>query len=196
MQAFRLTNEVYKEQEKEKILNIPNTVTFFRVLFACLYVVSYWREENVYAFVCLALAAFTDLLDGWLARKLCQCTEFGCIFDAMADRLVLLAILGNIVKITQPEKREYFLILCILSLEVGIIFLLYFTRKKTEDMSIYRPYGKLRQFGHLAAGCLIVLRLLDLHVVVIIIFCCSLLAVYGALMQYIMAPWARCFLKR
>lgn len=196
MQAFKLTNEVCKGQEKEKILNVPNTVTFFRVIFTCLYVVSYWREQNVYAFVYLALAAFTDLLDGWLARKLCQCSEFGRIFDAVADRLVLLAILGNIVKVAQPEKKEYFLIFCILCLEAGVMFLLHFTRKKTKDLSLYRPYGKLRQFGHLAAGCLIILGWPDLHMIAVAIFCCSLLAIYGALMQYIMAPWARCFLKK
>lgn len=194
MQAFSLTDEDWGK-EKEKILNIPNAITLLRVVFTMFYVASYWRGKSLYSFIFLSLAALTDLLDGWSARKLHQCTKFGRIFDAVADRLVLLAILGNIIKVAQPEKKEYFLIFCILCLEVGIIFLLHFSCKISANLSVYRVYGKLRQFGHLVAGFLIVLRWLNLHVV-IIIFCCSLLAVYGALMQYITAPWARCFLKK
>ena len=40
------------------------------------------------------LAALTDLIDGWLARRFKQSSEFGAQLDAVVDNLFSLAILG------------------------------------------------------------------------------------------------------
>jgi phosphatidylglycerophosphate synthase len=47
-----------------------------------------------WALALYVLAAATDLLDGWLARRLRQSSEFGAQLDAVVDNLFSLAILG------------------------------------------------------------------------------------------------------
>lgn len=44
------------------------------------------------------LAAFTDLLDGYLARKLDQSTPFGAFLDPVADKLMVVITLGLLIE--------------------------------------------------------------------------------------------------
>ena len=77
-------------------MNIPIFVTLSRVFLT----VIFWFLCDqvtvlgaVMAAVVFALAAFTDLIDGMLARKLNQITAFGKILDPIADKLLVLTAL-------------------------------------------------------------------------------------------------------
>lgn len=48
-------------------------------------------ESRVWALVVFAIASFTDLLDGWSARKLGQESEFGQFFDPLADKILVIS---------------------------------------------------------------------------------------------------------
>ncbi|MDY7026066.1 MAG: CDP-diacylglycerol--glycerol-3-phosphate 3-phosphatidyltransferase [Pseudomonadota bacterium] len=71
--------------------NIPNLLTLFRMLMipAIIYafyspsVASYWTA------LFFSVAAVTDWLDGFLARKLNQSTPFGALIDPLADKLMV-----------------------------------------------------------------------------------------------------------
>ena len=72
-------------------LNIPNMLTLFRIaMIPVLVVVFYWSEFKNQHVVLASLFFFigiTDLLDGYLARKLNQQSEFGAFLDPVADKL-------------------------------------------------------------------------------------------------------------
>jgi cardiolipin synthase len=73
---------------RERILNVPNTITFARLivlmpLFALLVLL---LHENFWAFVVLVVLGATDWVDGFAARKLGQVTHFGAVLDPVADR--------------------------------------------------------------------------------------------------------------
>jgi CDP-diacylglycerol--glycerol-3-phosphate 3-phosphatidyltransferase len=72
-------------------LNIPNILTLFRIgLMPVLVVVFYLPEFNNQHVVLASLFFFigiTDLLDGYLARKLNQQSKFGAFLDPVADKL-------------------------------------------------------------------------------------------------------------
>jgi phosphatidylglycerophosphate synthase len=53
-----------------------------------------WLREPTAALAVYILAALTDLLDGWLARRFHQSSVFGAQLDAVVDNLFSLAILG------------------------------------------------------------------------------------------------------
>lgn len=53
-----------------------------------------WLGRPTAALALYILAALTDLLDGWLARRFHQSSEFGAQLDAVVDNLFSLAILG------------------------------------------------------------------------------------------------------
>lgn len=73
-------------------LNLPNILTLLRVaaipLLAVLFYLpapwSTWGAASVFA-----LAAVTDWLDGWLARRQGQMTAFGAFLDPVADKLIV-----------------------------------------------------------------------------------------------------------
>ncbi|TMO60843.1 CDP-diacylglycerol--glycerol-3-phosphate 3-phosphatidyltransferase [Pseudoalteromonas aurantia] len=72
--------------------NIPNTLTTFRLLlipvFAVLFYLPYSWAFFAAAFI-FWLAAVTDILDGYLARKLQQSTPFGAFLDPVADKVMV-----------------------------------------------------------------------------------------------------------
>ena len=70
---------------------LPNLFTFARLLCIPLFVwLLFGRENRAAAAWLLAALGSTDWVDGWLARKLDQATEFGAVFDPTVDRLLFL----------------------------------------------------------------------------------------------------------
>jgi CDP-diacylglycerol--glycerol-3-phosphate 3-phosphatidyltransferase len=83
-------------------LNVPNSITFFRVvlvpvLMAFLLVdVAY---GDVFALAVFVLAAASDSLDGYLARRFRQTTVVGALLDPLADKLIVTAALVSLVEL-------------------------------------------------------------------------------------------------
>ncbi len=76
------------------VWTIPNVLTMIRLLLVPVFVVVYFRtsaEPKYAALAIFAAASLTDMLDGYLARKLNQITDFGKLFDPLADKLMVLS---------------------------------------------------------------------------------------------------------
>lgn len=67
----------------------PNQITAARFLFIPFVIYFLLLEEYKIAFPLFAIAAFTDALDGALARTRNQVTEWGKAFDPIADKLLI-----------------------------------------------------------------------------------------------------------
>lgn len=80
----------------EDALNIPNLLTFGRVLAIPFFV---WLLDvpspvrGFWACIVFTLAAITDMLDGYLARKLNVVSVLGKFLDPLADKLIVMAAL-------------------------------------------------------------------------------------------------------
>lgn len=73
-------------------LNIPTILTFIRILLIPFFVVAFYLPYEWSPFasaVIFVIAAFTDLLDGYLARKWKQTTRFGAFLDPVADKVMV-----------------------------------------------------------------------------------------------------------
>jgi CDP-diacylglycerol--glycerol-3-phosphate 3-phosphatidyltransferase len=78
------------------ILNLPNLLTIARVVAVpviCLLIAAGSTELRWAALILYPLAALTDWLDGYLARRLNLMTPFGRMLDHIADKLLVLALL-------------------------------------------------------------------------------------------------------
>ncbi|MGY2437113.1 CDP-alcohol phosphatidyltransferase family protein, partial [Escherichia coli] len=76
--------------------NIPNLLTFFRILLIPVFVILFYvpyQWSYLAAAVVFTLAAATDWFDGYLARKLNQSTAFGAFLDPVADKIMVAAAL-------------------------------------------------------------------------------------------------------
>jgi CDP-diacylglycerol--glycerol-3-phosphate 3-phosphatidyltransferase/cardiolipin synthase len=88
-------------------LNIANTLTVARIVMIPLVVLLFYMPtpwSNPAAAIVFALAAITDSLDGYLARKLGQTTALGAFLDPVADKLMVATAL---VLVVSADPRWY-----------------------------------------------------------------------------------------
>ena len=97
-------------------LNIPNLLTWARILLIPLVVGVYYlpltaAEQNFVATAAFLVAAITDWIDGWLARKLNQTSAFGAFLDPVADKLMVAAALVMLVELNRADAVLAFIII-------------------------------------------------------------------------------------
>jgi CDP-diacylglycerol--glycerol-3-phosphate 3-phosphatidyltransferase len=83
-------------------LNLPNVLTVVRILAVPVIVVALLDETpngDALAAAVFALAAFTDGLDGYIARSRDSVTTFGKLMDPLADKLLIVAALVALVSL-------------------------------------------------------------------------------------------------
>jgi CDP-diacylglycerol--glycerol-3-phosphate 3-phosphatidyltransferase len=82
-------------------INIPNWLTLFRISLIPIFVLVFYlpiEGRHMGTAILFALAAFTDWLDGFLARKLKQVSPLGTFLDPVADKLVVAVALVLLVQ--------------------------------------------------------------------------------------------------
>ena len=83
-------------------LNVPNVLTVLRILLVPVLVVALTtglHNGDTIAAVVFALAAFTDGLDGYIARSRRAITTFGKVMDPIADKMLITAALIALVSL-------------------------------------------------------------------------------------------------
>ena len=92
-------------------MNIPNLLTIARIFFVPLLVAVMVQEKitlpwsggeitsDILALAIFLIAATTDLLDGYLARRWKQVTTIGTLLDPIADKLLVSAALISLVEV-------------------------------------------------------------------------------------------------
>jgi CDP-diacylglycerol--glycerol-3-phosphate 3-phosphatidyltransferase len=82
------------------LLNTPNVLTLLRIALIPAFIVAYYLTHpwsHMIAAGLFILAAVTDWLDGYLARRLEQTSPFGAFLDPVADKLMVAAALIMLV---------------------------------------------------------------------------------------------------
>ncbi len=75
--------------KKSAIFNIPNRITFSRLFLAIVFFVFLTNRHFTVSFVIFLVAAATDWLDGYLARKWELSTDLGRIVDPFVDKVII-----------------------------------------------------------------------------------------------------------
>ncbi len=95
--------------------NVPNSLTVLRILlipvFAAIFYMQPNHFANLYATAVFGLAALTDWLDGYYARKLNQASAFGAFLDPVADKLMVAAALVMLVEFDRVGAVVAFIII-------------------------------------------------------------------------------------
>lgn len=80
----------------KKVLNIPNVLTIFRIGLIPLIIFGLYSKDPsmlVLSAILFIVAALTDALDGYIARRFGQVTNLGILLDPIADKLLILSVL-------------------------------------------------------------------------------------------------------
>jgi len=124
----------------KKIFNVPNVLTFVRIILIIPFSINLLEEKYIKACEILIFSGVTDFLDGFFARILNQKTKLGEILDPIADKLTLIAIM--ICLSIKFKNIIYFMIILIIKelcmLLAGAVML-----KKTKKTIKAKWYGKL-----------------------------------------------------
>jgi len=125
-------------------MNIPNSLTVMRFFLVPVFIGLFFSELDgrlIYSFTVFIIAGITDVLDGYIARKYELITTFGTVMDPLADKLMLLTVLGcyTIAKMIPPWIIIVILIKELLMIMGGLF--LYFRMDKHVVPS--NKYGKI-----------------------------------------------------
>src|SRR3569832_1871213 len=138
-------------------LNLPNLLTWLRILFIPLmagvfYLPDGWvspSDANLLAAAFFGVAALTDWLDGWLARKLGQTSAFGAFLDPVADKLMVAAALIVLIDL---DRVAPLIGLIIIGREITISALREWMAKAGKSTSIaVSIVGKLKTAAQMIA---------------------------------------------
>jgi cardiolipin synthase len=138
-------------------LNIPNIITLSRIVLIPLIIGVYYvpydwlslDEKNLFATTVFVLAAVTDWLDGWLARRLNQMSAFGAFLDPVADKLI---VAGALLVLLQLERVEALVAFIIIGREIAISALREWMASVGRSKSVAVAFiGKLKTVSQLVA---------------------------------------------
>lgn len=90
-----------------KIFNIPNVLTFSRILLLPIFILGFYLKTKLGLFLSLSifiLCCITDYLDGYIARAYNQTTELGKILDPMADKILVFVSILCILEFNMVSK--------------------------------------------------------------------------------------------
>lgn len=138
-------------------MNLPNSLTIIRIILIPIFVVILLvriRYGDYIAALIFSVAALTDSLDGYLARKRREVTTLGVILDPLADKLLVTAALISLVELSRIPGWTAIVIL-------GREFAVSGLRAIKAEQGIVIPaswMGKLKTISQIAAILLVILE--------------------------------------
>jgi CDP-diacylglycerol--glycerol-3-phosphate 3-phosphatidyltransferase/cardiolipin synthase len=138
-------------------LNVPNLLTWLRIVMIPLvigvfHVPDAWLtgwERNLIATSVFIVAAITDWLDGYLARKLNQTSAFGAFLDPVADKLMIAAALIVLVEL---ERANAIIAFVIIGREIAISAMREWMAKIGQSKSVaVNLLGKVKTISQMIA---------------------------------------------
>lgn len=139
------------------VFNVPNLVTISRIVLIPLIIGIYYLPaewlafelRNLAATVVFILAALTDWLDGYLARRLNQMSAFGAFLDPVADKLI---VVGALIVLLQLGRVDALVALIVIGREIAISALREWMAKVGQARSVAVAFiGKLKTVTQMVA---------------------------------------------
>ena len=149
------TNTVVEESGRPAHwLNIPNLITISRLLMAVVLFVlieadGWWKTATVL----FAIAAATDFLDGFIARRYGLVTPLGRILDPFADKIIICGVFVFLLSVGGSESKSgvtAWIVVVVLAREMFVTSLRGFLEKRGQDFSAALS-GKLKMVLQCAA---------------------------------------------
>jgi cardiolipin synthase len=138
-------------------INVPNLITMSRIILIPLIIGLYYMPDewlaleyrNFAATAVFVLAALTDWLDGYLARRLNQMSAFGAFLDPVADKLI---VVGALVVLLYLNRVDMLVALIIIGREIAVSALREWMAKLGQAKSVAVAFiGKLKTVSQMVA---------------------------------------------
>lgn len=153
-----LIHPVQREKLSNEVWNLPNALTLFRIFLVPFLVVVLLTKFTAREFVGLAIflvAAVTDFLDGWLARRRNQTTKLGALLDPIADKLLMSAAFISLVEM-DPMHVPAWMVVIIIGREFAVSGLRSIAAQQGVTIAA-SPLGKGKMVSQVIAISLLIL---------------------------------------
>jgi len=146
-------------------MNLPNLLTLLRIFFVPLLVAALLAEDlglnwpalipvsrELFALGIFIVAAATDLLDGYLARRWRQVTTVGTLLDPIADKLLISAALVSLVEV---HRVSAWMVILIIGREFAVSGLRQIAASSGYTIKA-SELGKTKMVSQVVAICLVI----------------------------------------
>jgi len=124
------------------VWTLPNGLTLLRILLIPFILLFLSFEGKLFSFIaalCFSLAALTDLLDGFYARKWKQKSVLGTLMDPVADKLLIILSLIGLVNL---ERVPFWIVEIIVGREIAVTGL----RSVAAAKNIILPASRIAKY--------------------------------------------------
>jgi CDP-diacylglycerol--glycerol-3-phosphate 3-phosphatidyltransferase len=182
-------------------MNLPNSLTVLRIFFVpLLVVVLLTRQPNfdfwgmpihfeVWGVLILLMAAATDVMDGYIARKRREITTLGILLDPIADKLLISAAFISLV---QMGLVPAWMVVIIIGREFIVVGLREIA--SVEGLVIpASPLGKTKMILQVLAGCAVILtaKYTSLKLLGIVLMWLVVLSAVASAIHYFQMFWSQ-----
>jgi CDP-diacylglycerol---glycerol-3-phosphate 3-phosphatidyltransferase len=111
---------VPKLESRDAAVNLPNLLTFARLLLIPVFIVLLSQpgpQHSIGAAVVFSVAALTDLLDGYFARRRAEITRLGRLLDPIADKLL---VLSGLILLVETHRVSAVIAILMIAREVAV----------------------------------------------------------------------------
>ena len=158
MSADEVIPTVPRETLSNEVWNLPNALTLFRIFLVPFLVVVLLTKFSGREFVGLGIflvAAITDFLDGWVARRRNQTTRLGALLDPIADKLLMSAAFISLVEM-DPKHVPAWMVVIIIGREFAVSGLRSIAAQQGVTIAA-SPLGKGKMVSQVIAISLLIL---------------------------------------
>ncbi|NDI34783.1 CDP-alcohol phosphatidyltransferase family protein [Chengkuizengella sediminis] len=137
-------------------MNLPNLITLFRFTLIPVYLILFFSDKMMIAFIVVVAAILSDILDGYIARKREMITEVGIMLDPLADKLMMITVF---ISLLYEQLIPWQAAIAIFLRDIGMViggFFYHFQGKKTVPANVM---GKLTTILYYSAIFFIILNL-------------------------------------
>ena len=145
-------------------LNLPNRLTMLRVLLVPVFLALITIPGNLYV-ACIggaavfAIASFTDMLDGKIARSRGLITDFGKFMDPLADKLMVFgAMLGILCRMEEIRPWFVWVAFIVIFRELAVTSMRLVVAGKSGEVIAAKMSGKVKTCTQIAAILVILLE--------------------------------------
>ena len=179
-------------------MNIPNALTLLRILLIPIFVVVFYlpfRWNHQLACLVFSLAAITDILDGYLARKLNQTSSLGAFLDPVADKLMVAVVLVLLVE-QDPRPLLALPAAVIIGREITVSALReWMAELGSRSKVAVSIYGKIKTITQMVSLILLIYRdplwILPVYALSLICLYIAVILTLWSLYEYLASAWIK-----
>ena len=160
----------------------PNHITIFRFLTIPFVVLLITAEQYGFGAALFIISAFSDALDGALARTANQITDWGKMFDPLADKLLI----GIVAVILIPKFLSIWIAVIIITIELIIILNAYYQKRYLNADVHSEKSGKVKMiFQSTGVSALFIYMVVPIPLLIVIAQYTLYAAILFALIQMV-----------